>query len=139
MKVTLAIFELVVGLASGFAVFVFFTSMVGIAEFEFTIQGILFWLTLAPGPILLVVGAILALARPTGKFGSALVLAGAAILTCWAIYFALVSPTGRPDGGLDLRRLLIPLSVLAVALTSDVVAYRIWTSNNRPTSAGGRL
>jgi len=127
MRMMLAVFELVVGLASGLAVFVFLTSMAGIADFEVTIQGILFWLTLGLGPILLVVGPILLLAHPTGKLGSALVLAGAAILTCWAVYFAVGVPTSRPDGELDLRRLLIPVSVLAVAFASDVAAFRIWT------------
>lgn len=139
MRVILAVFELVVGLASGFAAFVFLASMAGSGEFEVTIQGILFWLTLGLGPILLVVGPILALARPTGKLGSALVFAGAAILTCWAVYFAVGAPTSQPDGGLDLRRLLIPVSVLAVAFASDVAAYKIWTLDSSPTRAGMKL
>jgi len=128
VRVILAVFELVVGLAFGFAIFVLFASMAGAAEFEVTIHGILFWLALGLGPILLVVGPVLALARPMGKLGSTLVLAGAAILTCWAVYFAVAVPTGQRDGGLDLRRLLIPLLVLAVAFASDVAAYRIWRS-----------
>lgn len=123
----LALFELAVGLASGCVALLFFTSMAGIAEFEATIQGVLFWLTLCLGPILLVVGAILELARPTGKLGATLILAGAATLTCWAIYFAVVDTTGQPDGRVDLRRLLIPASALVIALASDVAACRIWT------------
>jgi hypothetical protein len=127
VRVTLAIFELAVGLASGCVAFLFLTSMAGMSEFEVTIQGVLFWLTLCLGPILLVVGPILTLARPTGKLGSPLILAGAATLTCWAIYFAVVDTTGQPAGRVDLRRLLIPASVLVVALVSDVAACRIWT------------
>jgi hypothetical protein len=137
VRATLAIFELFVGLAFGFAVVVFLTSMVGIGELEVTIQGILFWFAFGLGPILLVVGPILVLTRPTSKLASALVFAGAAILTFWAVYFAIVSPAGRPDGGLDLRRLAIPASVFVVALTSDVAAYRIWQLGKHSTPGNG--
>lgn len=135
MRPILAVFELLVGLVFGLAIFVFFTSMAGISVFEGTIQGILYWLALCLGPSLLVVGPILALLRPTGKLGSALTLVGAAILTCWAVYFVVVVPRAQPNKALDTRLLLIALVVLAVALASDVAAYRIWRSGSRPGTA----
>src|SRR5262249_34620190 len=110
------------------------TSMAGIAEFEATLQGILFWLALGLGPILLVAGPILTLARPARKIGAGLVLAGAAVLTCFAIYFAAGVPTSQPSGGLDLRRVLIAASVVAVALASDLAAYKMWTLHTNSSS-----
>ncbi len=139
MKVILAVFELVIGLTFGSSVLVFFTSLAGISVFEGTIQGILYWTALGLGPLLLVVGPIFALIRPTGKLGGAFTLIGAAVLTCWAVYFVAVVPRAQPNKTLDTRLLLIALVVLAVALASDIAAYRIWRSGRSPaTSTSGR-
>ena len=139
MKAILAVFELVVGLMFGLATFVFFTSLAGMSEFEATIQGILYWVALGLGPLLLLAGPVLALLRSTEKLGGTLTVIGAAILTCWAAYLLAVVPRAQPNKTLETRLLIIALAVFAVALVSDVAAYRMWRLVRAGTDGQGSI
>jgi hypothetical protein len=57
----LAVLELLVGLAFGFEVFVFRTSMFGISTPIWGIKFFLFWGSMFAGPLLLFVGGVLVL------------------------------------------------------------------------------
>lgn len=123
---TLAIFELLVGLASGFAAFVLLASMFGISTPLWDSRFFLYWGLMFAGPLLLIVGGILVLAGVALKSGSILTIIGAAVLTCWALYLISGLPTDIARRGTDLGMIVIASITLLVAIASDFAAYKIF-------------
>lgn len=126
MKVALAIFELFVGLAYGFAAFVMLASLAGISTPIWNAQFFLYWGGLFAGPLLLIVGAALTLAGTAQKWPALLTMLGSAILTGWTIYLASLIPAERARGALNMSLVLLVAGVVFIALASDLAAYKIY-------------
>lgn len=125
MTRALALFEVLVGLAYGFAVFVFLTSMFGISTPIWGIQFLLYWGSMFAGPLLLLVGGLLILISVAPKLGSILVIFGGAALTCWVLYFLYGIADETVRQGTDKGMIMIGAVTFLVVLAADVAAYKI--------------
>lgn len=122
----LAIFELLVGLASGFATLILLGSLAGISTPVWGVQFVLYWGSLFAGPLMLVIGAVLTLAGAAQKPAAVLTMLGSATLTCWVIYLASSVPAERARGALNLGLVVLVVGVVFIALASDLAAYKIY-------------
>ena len=137
MKVLLAIFELLVGLASGFAGFILLASLAGISTPVWNVRFFLYWGGIFAGPLMVVIGAALTLAGTAEKAAAVLTMLGSAILTCWAIYLASSIPAERSRGALSAGLIVLVVGIVFVALASDIAAYKIYRLVGRVQSLTG--
>ena len=78
-----------------FVVWMFLT-LAGIAEFAWTLSGILYWVGMLIGPVALIVGSGLVLSRYPGMSGAILVAIACLILTSFALYNSVVGMQQKP-------------------------------------------
>ena len=130
MKV-LALFELLVGFASGFGIVTVLGSLAGISTPVWSAQFFVYWGILFAAPVLLVVGAALTLAGAAEKPAAMLMLFGSAILTCLAVYIASSIPAERARGALTLGLVAVVVGIVVIAFASDVAAYKIYRLASR--------
>ena len=126
MKVVLAIFELLVGLASGFAMLILLASLAGTSTPVWGLRFFLYWGSLLAGPLMLVIGAVLTLVGAAQKPSAVLTMLGSATLTCWVIYLASSAPAEHARGALNLGLGVLVVGVVLIALASDLAAYKIY-------------
>jgi hypothetical protein len=90
------IFLLLVGCVWAiFVVWMFFT-LAGVANFEWSPSGILYWVGLLIGPLSLIVGSALALREASGRLGAILVTIGCLVLTGFAVYNSVAAMQRKP-------------------------------------------
>jgi hypothetical protein len=119
-----AVFELLVGLAYGFAMFVFLTSMFAITTLIWDVRSLFYWGSML-APLLLIVGGVLVLVGATPRWSSIVTMIGAATLTCWALYLGYDTLDGTVREGIDTGMIIIGAITFFVALAADFAAYKI--------------
>jgi hypothetical protein len=121
----LAIFELLIGIASGLAGFVLLASMFGISTPVWGARFFFYWGSLFAGPVLLIVGAVLLLIGVAPKSSGALTILGATVLSFWTVYLVAAMLTDQAQRGIDVGMIMIVATICVVAVAADFAAYKI--------------
>jgi hypothetical protein len=118
-----SIFLLVVGCVwTVFIVWMFF-ALAGIADFEWSVSGVLYWLAMLIGPLSLIVGSCLVLIRGTGRFGAVLIAIGCLTLTGDTLYNSIAAIHRQPLQAPPPYSFYIVM--LIVMLLADVAGFRV--------------
>jgi hypothetical protein len=87
---------LLVGCVWALFVVLTFLDFAGIANFDWSVSGVLYWLAMLIGPLSLIVGSTLILRGRTKRFSAALVAIGCLALTGFALYNSLAAIKLQP-------------------------------------------
>jgi hypothetical protein len=116
-------FLLIIGCVWAIFVLWMFLTLAAIAEFGWTLSGILYWAGMLIGPVVLIVGSALVLRRGNRASGVILVAIGCLILTSFALYNSVVGMQQKP------LQAPPPYSFYAVMfivmLLADIAGFRV--------------
>jgi hypothetical protein len=90
------IFLLLVGCVWAIFVVWMFLTLAGVANFEWSPSGVLYWTGMLIGPLSLIVGSALALRDASGRLGAILVAIGCLVLTGFAVYNSFAAMQRKP-------------------------------------------
>lgn len=126
MRTALALFQLAIGVAAAFAIFMLFASLAAISE-PVSGPGVLIrWVPPLVGPISLVVGSVLTLVSGAERAGAWISITGAVGVTVCAIYCVASIGQDQLRRGFDAGPLIFAGLVLLTALASALTAYRVY-------------
>ena len=118
------IFLLLVGCVWALFVMWMFLTFAGIMDFAWSLSGVLYWILMLTGPVMLIVGSYLVLIGAPGRSGILLVALACLMLTGWVIYQTCVAMLQR----LPLQappNYSFYLVMLVITLLADVAVFRV--------------
>jgi hypothetical protein len=118
-----SIFLLIIGCVWALFVVWMFVTLAGIAEFGWTLPGIVHWVGMLIGPVALVVGSALVLRRGNRASSAILVAIGCLILTSFALYDSVVGMQQKPLQALPTYSFYAVM--LIVMLLADIAGFRV--------------
>ena len=100
-----------------------FVDLAGIAGFDWSMYGVLYWLAMIISPVSLIVGSCLVLTRGTGRFGAVLIAIGCLSLTGEALYNSVAAIHRQPLQAPPPFSFYVLM--LFVMLLTDVAGFRV--------------
>ena len=128
-----SIFLLLVGCVWAVFVVLMFFGLAGIADFDWSVSGVLYWLAMLIGPMSLIVGSCFVLITGTGRFGAVLIAIGCLSLTGEALYNSVAAIQRQPLQAPPPYSFYVLM--LFVMLLADVAGFRVVTQLLRSTRA----
>jgi len=120
---SLSIFLLLVGSVWTVFVVLMFFGLAGIADFDWSVCGVLYWLAILIGPMSLIAGSCLVLITGTGRFGAVLIAIGCLSLTGEALYNSVAAIHRQPLQAPPPYSFYVLM--LFVMLLADVAGFRV--------------
>jgi hypothetical protein len=117
------VFLLLVGCVWAIFVVWMFLTLAGIANFEWSPSGVLYWMGMLIGPLSLIVGSALVLRDASGRLGAVLVAIGCLVLTVFAVYNSFAATQRKPLQAPPPY--LFCALMLAIMLFADVAGFRV--------------
>jgi hypothetical protein len=118
-----SVFLLIIGCVWALFVVWMFLTLAGIAESAWSLSGVLYWVAMLIGPVLLVVGSCLAILGGSRRFATLLVGIGCLILTGFAVYESVVAMQLKPLQAPPLYSFYVVM--LIITLFADVAGFRV--------------
>src|ERR1700722_2495328 len=118
-----SIFLLLVGCVWAVFVVLMFFGLAGIADFDWSMSGALYWLAMLIGPMSLIVGSCLVMIIGTGRFSAVLIAIGCLSLTGGALYNSVAAIQRQPLQAPPPYSFYVLM--LFVTLLADVAGFRV--------------